>query len=390
MTVERRFAVLGLGGIGSAVAYRLARRGGGDVIGLERFELGHTRGASEDHSRIIRRSYHTPGYVRLAGAAYESWTELESELGEQLIVRTGGLDLWPEGAAIAMDDYTSSLRHEGVSYEELDAVEVMRRWPPWRLTDDVLAVFQPDGGILPASRCNHAHRRMAVEHGALLRDRSPVTAIHESGGEVTLDVEGDRVVCESLVVCADAWTNDVLRRMEVDPLPLTVTKEQVVYLEPADPALFHPDRFPIWIWMDDPSFYGFPAFGEPAPKVAQDVGGPELSHPDRRRDVPDPGALERVRAFAEEHLPDAAGPERLVRVCQYVLTPDRGFVLDRVPRHPGVLVVLGAAHGFKFASLFGDIAADLLLDGETKHDLSPFHIDRDVLTMDDPPRSFLI
>ena len=390
MTVERRFAVLGLGGIGSGVAYRLARRGGGDVIGLERFELGHTRGASEDHSRIIRRSYHTPGYVRLAGAAYEAWTELESELGEQLILRTGGLDLWPDGAAIPMDDYTASLRREGVPFEELDAAEVMRRWPPWRLFDDVLAVFQPDGGILPASRCNDAHRRMAVEHGAMLRDRSAVNDIHESGGEVTLEVQGERVVCESLVVCADAWTNDVLGMLEVDPLPLTFTKEQVVYLEPADPALFHPDRFPIWIWMDDPSFYGFPAFGEPAPKVAQDVGGPELSHPDRRRDDPDPGALERVRAFVEEHLPEAAGPVRLVRVCQYALTPDRDIVLDRVPGHPQVLVVLGAAHGFKFASLFGDIAADLLHDGQTKHDLSPFRLDRDVLTMDDPPRTFLV
>jgi sarcosine oxidase len=390
MTVERRFAVLGLGGIGSGAAYRLARRGGGDVVGLERFELGHARGASEDHSRIIRRSYHTPGYVRLAGAAYESWTDLESELGRHLVVRTGGLDLWPEGAAIPMDDYTSSLRQEGVPFEELDAAEVMRRWPPWRLSDDVLAVFQPDGGILPASRCNDAHRRLAVEHGAMLRDRAAVTDIHESGREITLDVEGERVVCEALVVCADAWTNDVLGMMGLDPLPLTITKEQVVYLESADPGPFHPDRFPIWIWMDDPSFYGFPAFGEPAPKLAQDVGGPELPHPDRRRDDPDPGALQRVRGFVEEHLPDAAGPERLVRVCQYALTPDRDFVLDRVPGHPGVLAVLGAAHGFKFASLFGDIAADLLLDGETKHDLSPFRIDRDVLTMDDPPRSFLV
>jgi sarcosine oxidase len=390
VAIERRFAVLGLGGIGSAVAYGLSRRAEGDVIGLERFELGHGRGASEDHSRIVRRSYHTPGYVRLADAAYGAWASLEKEVGSSLLVQTGGLDLWPRGAAIAMEDYTSALEAEGVPFELIDGDEVMSRWPQWRLEDGVQAVFQEDGAIAPASRCNEAHRTLAREHGALLRDRSPVVDVEDRGGEVTLNVDGELIHCEHLVVCADAWTNDVLAMLGVSPLPLTITKEQVVYLEPTRADLFHPDRFPLWIWMDDPSFYGFPAFGEPAPKVAQDVGGPRLSHPDRRGDDPDPGALARVRDFVERHLPDAAGPERLVRVCQYTMPPDRDFVLDRVPEHPNVTVVLGAAHGFKFASLFGRVVAELLLDGSTSFDLSPFRWDRPALTDLDFEPSFLV
>jgi sarcosine oxidase len=390
VTIERRFAVLGLGGVGSGVAYRLARRAGADVVGVEQFELGHARGASEDHSRIIRRSYHTPGYVRLAGAAYEAWGELEEEAGETLVVRTGGLDLFPGGAAIAVEDYTASMRTEGVPFEELEGPDVVDRWPQWRLDRGVRALFQEDGGFVAASRANEAHRRLAREHGALLRERSPVLRIHESGGEIDLEAGDDRVTCERLVVCADAWTNDVLSMLGVTALPLTLTKEQVVYLESPSVEDFHPDRFPMWIWMDDPSFYGFPAFGEPAPKVAQDVGGPELTRPERRGDAPDPDALERVRRFVDDHLPGAAGPVRALRTCVYTMPPDRDFVVDTVPDHPNVLVILGAAHGFKFCSLFGSIAADLLLDGATEHDLSAFRFDRELLQMEDPPTSFLI
>jgi sarcosine oxidase len=391
VTTDRRFAVLGLGGIGSGAAYHLSRRAGADVVGLERFELGHRFGASEDHSRIIRRSYHTPGYVRLAGAAYDAWAEVERDLGEPLIVRTGGLDLWPEGAAIPMQDYVSSLGACDVGFEELDAAAIMRRWPQWRLGDDVRGLFQEDGGIAPAFRCNAAHRRLAAEHGAELRDRSPVTAIRDSGGEIELEIDGGgRLRCERLVVAADAWTNDVLAMLDMPPLPLTITREQVVYAGPSRDPEFGPERFPVWIWMDDPSFYGFPAFGEPTPKIGQDVGGPRLGHPDERGDDPDPGALARVEGFLGDHLPAAAGPVHSIRPCCYTMPPDRDFVVDAVPGHPNVLVLLGAAHGFKFASLIGRVAADLVIDGSTGHDLTPFAYDRPALLNAEHPGSFMI
>jgi sarcosine oxidase len=218
-----------------------------------------------------------------------------------------------------------------------------------------------------------------------------VRGIRDAGGEIELEiVGGGRLRCERLVVAADAWTNDVLRMLDVPPLPLTITKEQVVYVGAADAHAFDPERFPVWIWMDDPSFYGFPVFGEPAPKVGQDVGGPRLGHPDERGDDPDRAALARVERFLREHLPGAAGPVRSIRPCCYTMPPDRDFVVDVVPGHPNVLVILGAAHGFKFASLLGRIAADLVIDGSTQHDLTPFAFDRPALQGEEPPGSFLI
>ena len=141
-----------------------------------------------------------------------------------------------------------------------------------------------------------------------------------------------------------------------------MTKEQVTYFGAPDPAAFAPDRFPVWIWMDEPSFYGFPTYGEAGPKAAQDVGGQPVD-PDTRTFERDEAAFERVRDFLVEHLPGAVGPPILTRTCLYTLTPDRDFVVDRLPDAPGVVVGLGAAHGFKYASVLGRILVELALDG---------------------------
>ena len=386
---EFEYVVVGLGALGSGAAYRLARREGSRVLGLEQFEFGHDRGASHDHTRIIRRSYHTPAYVRLADAAYRAWEEVEAEAEERLIVRTGGLDLWPENAAIPMADYTESLRACGVAFEELEGADVRRRWPPWRLGQDVRAVFQEDGGFVAAARANDAHRRLAREHGATLLEHTAVEAIETGGEEATVRAgDGSKFRCRKVVLTADAWTNRLIGALGVT-LPLTVTQEQVTYFASPGDA-FAPDRFPVWIWMDDPSFYGFPAYGEVGVKVAQDCGGKTVSA-ETRTFEPDLANLERVRSFAEAHLPDvAASAPAVTKTCLYTLTPDRDFVIDALPEHPEVLVALGAAHGFKFASVIGRALADLATEGRTDLDLEPFRIDRDALTMVGTPVHWLV
>ena len=216
-----------------------------------------------------------------------------------------------------------------------------------------------------------------------------MTAIRHAGGEVEIESATGRIRCETLVVAADSWTNQVLAMLGERPLPLTVTKEQVVYFATPDPDLFSPERFPIWIWMDDPCFYGFPAFGEPGPKVAQDVGGTPAD-PERLDDAPDPAALDRVRRFAQERLPRAGSSILSLRTCRYTMPPDRHFVVDRLPDFPNVILLLGAAHGFKFASLFGKVASQLAVDGRSDVDLSHFSASRPILRMQDPPTSFLV
>jgi sarcosine oxidase len=384
---EADVIVLGLGGIGSAAAYWLSKRGV-RVIGLEQFELGHDRGESQDHSRIIRLSYHDPDYVRLAQAAYASWAEVERESGDRLVIRTGGLDLFPAGAAIAQDDYTSAMDACGVAYERWAADETMRRYPQFELEEDVETLFQEQSGIAAAARANAAHQRLALGYGADLREDARVQAIETRGDEVTVRAGGRTLRAGRLVICAGPWTNDALAHFGLQ-LNLDVTREQVIYLEPIELELFEPERFPIWIWMDEPSYYGFPVFGEPAVKVAQDAGG-EITTADTRDFDVDEENRRRVLEFARRTIPRAVGRERYIKTCLYTMPPDRDFIVDRVPGQDRVLLCVGAGHAFKFSTQLGRVLAELALDGETPHDLSRFRADRGILTEPNAPRSWMV
>ncbi|MFN0180009.1 MAG: N-methyl-L-tryptophan oxidase [Gemmatimonadales bacterium] len=388
MRREYQYIVLGLGGLGSAAAYWLARRVGQDVLGLEQFELGHVRGESEDHSRIIRLSYHTPGYVALAKRAYESWRLVEAEAAASLIDTTGGLDLAPPNGAIPLAPYRDSLDAAGVPYQWLSAGEIMDRWPQFRLGDDVQGLFQEHGGLLKASLANAAHRRLAREHGATLIEAAPVTAIRTRGEEIDVATADATYRCRRLIIAAGPWSNQALRHLGLE-LPLQVTREQVTYYAAADLDRFRPNRFPVWIWMDDPCYYGLPVFGEPGVKVGQDVGG-KVTTADGRDFEPDPEYSARVEVFLRQYLPSALGPARLVRTCLYTLTPDRDFVIDAVPGAPNVQVAIGAGHAFKFASVIGRILAELAIDRVTPSDLAPFRIDRPILRSTNPPVSYLV
>nr|MDQ2831865.1 FAD-dependent oxidoreductase [Chloroflexota bacterium] len=115
---DYEYIVLGLGGLGSGAAYWLARRAGAEVLGLEQYELNHEKGASEDHSRIVRLAYEKPEYVELARHSYTAWNEVERDGGEPLIVITGGLDLFPPtDSAVPMQDFVDSMIAHDVPFE---------------------------------------------------------------------------------------------------------------------------------------------------------------------------------------------------------------------------------------------------------------------------------
>ncbi len=370
-------AVVGLGGIGSAAAYWLARRGAA-VTGFEQFELGHVRGASHDHSRIIRRSYHTRNYVELAAGAYDAWAAVEAESGQEIVTRTGGIDLFPPDSVIDPDAYTSSLAAAGVPFEWIDGAEIARRWPAFAAGPSVreaMAIFQADTGIVPAARATETLQRLATGHGAVLRPNSPVRSIRPVGDEVDVETDDGIDRFAAVVLACDAWVNQLLAPLG-SALPLVVLREQVSYFPAADLGPFRPGRFPVWIWMDDPSFYGFPVYGDStAVKAAEDCGGAEVDPDDRGFD-PDPAAEARVARFMRQLVGDALAPPPRSTTCLYTLTADRDFVLDRLPDHPQVLVALGAAHGFKFASWFGRTLAELALGGAVDDDLAAFSITR--------------
>jgi sarcosine oxidase len=384
---DYEYIVLGLGGLGSGAAYWLSREAGAEVLGIEQFELGHVRGESQDHSRIIRLSYHTPEYVDLAKLAYDAWDTLERESGDQVVLKTGGLDFAPRDSKIPLDTYRNAMRTCHVTYEDLDADEIMKRWPQFTLTEDIVGLYQEQSGIAMAARANEAHRKMARANGATLLENTPVTDLITRDGEVTVETTEGSFRCRKLVIAAGPWSNRALGYLGLE-LPLEVTREQVTYFAAPRPQDFAPDRFPVWIWMDDPCFYGFPTFGEAGPKAAQDAGGKPVTA-DTRDFEPEPENLRGVEAFLSRYIPGALGPIIHTKTCLYTLTPDRDFVIDTVPGHENVVVAIGAGHAFKFASQIGRLLSELALNGTSTIDLSSFALDRQILTMKDPPKNYM-
>jgi sarcosine oxidase len=287
-----------------------------------------------------------------------------------------------------MIDYTSSLEACGVAFEVLDSAEVAERWPRVRLPAGGLAIYQGDTGIVHAARTVASLQRLATARGAELRADTPARVVAAGPDGVELETSSGVIRCRRLVVTADAWTNEVLAGINV-ALPLTVTQEQVTYFAPDDPAAFAPDRFPVWIWMDEPSFYGFPTYGEPTVKAGQDVGGRITTAADRSF-TPDPANLSQLAEFMTATFPGSAAEVLRTVTCLYTLTPDRDFVVGPLLEHPDIVVGLGAGHGFKFTPTFGRMLADLAVDGQTSSDVSAFALDRAALTDPAYPVSWLV
>jgi sarcosine oxidase len=388
-----RVIVVGLGGLGSAALYRLAAELGPGVLGIEQFALGHHRGASQDHSRIIRLAQHEQQYAALARPAYKAWDEVEAESGQQIVTRTGGLVIEDRAARRGLasgnrniEGYTAMFDRYGVGYELLDADELVTRWPQFRVGGAEKALYQDDAGIVDARRANAVHVALARAHGAEVRANTPVRAIRPDGEGVAVVTGAGTFRADRVVVAADAWTNQVLADTGVR-LPLTVLREQVTYYATPHLADFAPSRFPVFMWHGRHNFYGFPVYGEVATKLGQHMGGDETTA-DTRSFEPDPVRRERYADFVAAHLPRFGGPELYSKTCLYTVPPDQGFVLDTLPAHPQITVANGAGHAFKFAALIGRLLADLALGHEPSHPIDAFSITRPALTDPDFPRSF--
>lgn len=372
-------AVVGLGAIGSGAAYWLARRLGGDVVAFEQFPLGHQRGSSQDHSRVIRHSYFSPLYTRMTRQMFDVLHEVEAESGKRLVLHTGGLEFFEtavDDSVRQLELNATSMDAAGHPYERLDAAEIMRRFPQWRLPEDTQGLFQPEGGLIDIGLSCATHIALAEAHGAEIRAGTEVTRLEPGADGVRIHTDQGHVDADHVIVACNRWTNRVLAG--IWQVPMELRRAQVAYVRMPDLERYRPERFPVWVRPGNPCFYGFPAYGLPAIKVSEDHGGAPIGlsdevntyDPDQSRDVID---------YLRTHLADPIGEPLLYRSCVYDLLPDYHFVIDRVPTAPRVLVGLGAAHVAKFGSLVGRTLGELALDGATSVPVDGFEIDRPAL-----------
>lgn len=358
--------VIGIGAMGAATSAELARRGL-RVLGLEQFDIPHERGSHHGRSRMIRMAYFEhPGYVTLLKRAYELWHRLESESGEKLLHITGGLYMGRPDSELVEGSLASAQLHS-LPHEMLDPRKLGQRFPMFRLPGDFVGFFENQAGFLLPERCVAAYAQQARQGGADLRANEPVTRWSADRDGVTVSTARQSYRARRAIFCGGAWSQRLLSELG---LPLQVTRQVLAWVQPKQPNLFTVGRLPVWAVDRNPRehyagvHYGFPmAPGDPGFKLALHLPGSPTDPDNICRDVL-PGDEETFRPFLQQVLPDADGPLLAHAACLYTNSPDSHFILDRHPQYDHVTFACGfSGHGFKFASVVGEVMADLSVKG---------------------------
>jgi len=356
--------------MGSAAAWRLSGRGR-RVLGLDAHPPGHRLGASHGYTRIIRKAYfEDPAYVPLLEHAYALWDELEGVSGERLRLPTGGLMIGPAAAPVVAGALRSAQVH-GLPYELLSPQEVRRRFPAFALPDGLVGLWEPQAGILFPERCVAALQRAAVASGADLRFEEPVRAWRADGTCAVVETARGRYEADTVVATPGPWAPSLLAPLA---LPVRALRQAVCFFGPAtsaDAAALGPDRCPLFIaWLDGTNLYGIPQAAGPGFKVAiHDTGERNAPcTPDTARREVAPQEVDAARRLVRRFAPGLDGPLLATETCLYAMTPDGHFIIDRAPAHPRMVYAVGfSGHGFKFATVVGEILADLAGSGRTRH-----------------------
>lgn len=364
--------VIGTGGVGSAAAFHCARRGA-RVLGLDRFPGGHDRGSSHGETRIIRKAYFEhPDYVPLLERAYTLWDDLEAMSGETLFRRVGIVEAGP-AAGVIVHGVREAARLHGLDFDTLPGSDFGARLP-FALPAGDDAVFEADAGFLFVERSVLAHLHQAAAAGAALVADEAVVGWQADGDGVTVETTRQVYRAGKLVITAGAWAADLLADLAI---PLTVRRKHLHWYACDDPRYRADAGCPCFFYeTPDGLFYGFPDIGGGV-KVSEHSRGTDIADPlaDSRAIEPDDRA--RVEAFVAEYLPGVSMTPLRHDVCYYTMTPDEHFIIDRHPRHANVAFAAGlSGHGYKFASVLGEILADLTLDGATRQPAGFLRLDR--------------
>ena len=363
--------VIGVGGMGSATVYQLARSGC-KVLGLEQFTVPHAFGSSHGSTRIIRLAYSEgPRYVPLLRAAYRYWRELEEVSGESILRVTGGLDIGPPGSRIIEGSRRTCLEH-GIHFEELDGGEISRRFPGYRLPESLRAIYQAGAGYVRSEVAIRAHAAAARDLGAEIVTDSRVRGWEKRSSGFRVDTASGSYEASKLVFTAGAWAGQLVPELA----PLCQPERQVMlWTEPLKAALFEPETFPIFVLHAPPGcYYGFPNDRGEGFKIGK--------YHHRLQPVPDPDRLDRecspedeaaVREGIAAYFPEANGPTLRMVACMFTNSPDEHFILDRHPAMDDVFIAAGfSGHGYKFCSVIGRIMADFCLGEEGKWGVGGF------------------
>jgi sarcosine oxidase len=379
--------VIGLGAMGSAATYQLAKSGA-LVLGIDRHDPPHPFGSTHGDTRITRLAVgEGEEYVPLVRRSHELWRDIEAATGQRLLVQCGGLIMGVEHAHRqhgALDFVRRTIdiaARNSIPHETLSAGEIRSRFPQFNVSDETFGYFEPGAGYVLPEECVRAQHELARRHGADLHTNERVLAWQSNENSVTVTTDMAVYTAGQLVICAGPW----IRALLPDHREFFSIHRQVLFwFDLVDEHSYEAYRaLPVHIWIygagSDEMVYGFPAIDGPAGGMK--VAGEQFvttSDPDSPRRLVDQDEID--RAYEQHVRRNYPGLDRRcvkATACLYTVTPDSRFVIDRHPEHDNVVIASPCSgHGFKHSAAIGESLAQLALEGTTTIDIEPFRLDR--------------
>ena len=356
--------------MGSAACYHLAKRGV-SVLGLDQFDVPHSRGSHHGHSRMIRQAYYEhPDYVPLLRRAYQLWDSVQEEWGnDRFFYRTGGLYIGSEDGSIVPGSLRSAKEHD-LEHEIMSPSQIQDRFPRFKPAENHIGFFENEAGFLVPEKAVTAHARLAERHGAIINTNEPINDWESDGNRIEITTSQGTYSADHLVISSGAWSAELLKNVNLD---LEVTRQILAWFEPkVDLEQLAPENFPCWFVETDTPFghYGFPMLpGDPGLKIAIHKPGSAINPEEKDLDdnQPTDEEIRSLREVLDTYFPESVGALRESRVCLYTNSPDSHFVIDSHPTDSNVTVACGfSGHGFKFASVVGEALADLATKGKSE------------------------
>ena len=374
--------VIGVGSMGSATCYYLAKRGY-KVLGLEQFDISHEFGSHTGQSRIIRKAYFEhPDYVPLMEKAYENWKQLEDETGEQLYFKTGLLYAGNSNNEI-IKGVTLAASLYNIELEQLNKKNVANRFPHFSFPNSFEVLFEPDAGFLPPEKSIRLYADQAKRNGAEIHSHETVIEWKKEGASIMVKTDKDIYYCNKLVITAGAWAGKMTAGFSNK---IKVTRQFIAWIKTKNDKQFELNNFPCWMIGDDDKhgcYYGFPLldtkqFGEPAGLKMAHHFPAQVTDPDNVNRQTTGDDLKNIKYCLDKYLPDVFDSVLHTKICLYGNSPDENFIIDKLPGYEeNVSIACGfSGHGFKFASVVGEILADLAIEGKTELPMNFLNVKR--------------
>ncbi len=363
--------IVGSGSIGAAAGW-YSTRAGLRVLMTDSAHPPHDEGSHHGATRLIRHAYgEGEKYLPLVLRAQELWNELHKESGERIFVRTGVLNLGPASSEFLRNVKESAAQWK-LPLEQLDASELVRRWPQIAVPDNYLGLFEPDSGVLYCETAITAWIRLAREAGCAQLFNCPVTAIRRCESGVEVETVDGVYSAPRILISAGTWVKRLIPGLPVTPV------RKIFAWHQADGRYSAENHFPAFTGElpNGDQFYGFPAENNEL-KIGKHNGGQPIGAPDERKPFGAlPGDGSEVFSFLRQILP-GVGVCLHGAACTYDNSPDEDFIIDQLPDMPEAMVITGlSGHGFKFASVLGEIACDFARGKASSFDLNPFRLSR--------------